>query len=166
MRRYEGLTAAGILALAAIAMRDSFPKAAWGATGPGAGFYPFWSAAMMAAAAFFVLIACFRMPAGGSLFASSQGPGAVAKLLVPMIVAVALINGLGFYIVSGAYMAIFARWIGGYGWRVVAGVGLGIPVALYLGFERGFRVPLPKSVFYGDALYDHFGLDLPIQLPF
>lgn len=160
------LTAAGIVVLAAIAMRDSFPKAGWGAAGPGAGFYPFWSAAMMAGAALFVLLASFRMPAGGSLFASSQGPAALAKLVVPMIVAVALINGLGFYIVSGAYMAIFARWIGGYRWPVVAGVGIGLPLALYLGFERAFRVPLPKSVFYGDGLYDYFGIDLPIQLPF
>ena len=147
-------------------MRDSFPKAAWGATGPGAGFYPFWSAAMMAVAAVLILVASLRTPRGGPLFASSQGPATLAKLVAPMIVAVALINGLGFYIVSGVYMALFARWIGGYRWGVVAAVGLGLPIALYFGFERGFRVPLPKSVLYGDGLYDYLGLDLPIQLPF
>ena len=154
------------MVLAVMAMRDSFPKAGWGAAGPGPGFYPFWSAAMMGTAGALILLASIRMRAGGSLFVSSQGPAVVAKLVVPMIVAVALINWLGLYIVSAGYMAFFARWVGHYRWRMVAALGIGLPLALYFGFERGFRVPLPKSMFYGDRLYDYLGLDLPIQLPF
>lgn len=152
--------------LAAVAMRDSFPKAGWAATGPGAGFYPFWSAAMMGIAAAFILLAGLRASAGGSLFASSRGAAVVAKLIVPMVVAVALIGWFGLYIVSGAYMALFARWVGRYRWIGVLVLGVGVPLVLYLAFERGFRVPLPKSVFYGQTLSDYLGVDVPLQLPF
>ena len=166
MRLYERLTAGALIALAFVAIRDSFPKAGWGASGPGAGFYPLWSAVMMSRAAAFILLPALRMPAGGRLFASSAGAGALAKLVVPMVVAVALIGWLGLYIVSGAYMALFARWVGRYRWLSVVVIGVGVPLALYLGFERGFRVPLPKSIFYGERLSDYLGVDIPLQLPF
>ena len=121
---------------------------------------------MVAIAAVFILLPALRMPPAGSLFASSQGAGALAKLVVPMIVAVALIGWLGFYITSGAYMALFARWVGRYRWLSVVVIGVAVPLALYLGFERGFRVPLPKSIFYGPTLSNYLGVDIPFQLPF
>lgn len=166
MARYERLTAIALIALAFLAMRDSFPKAGWASSGPGAGFYPFWSAAMMGAAAIFLLWSSLRKPVSGEFLASAEGATALIRLIVPMLVFVALMGWLGLYIVTGAYMALFARWVGGYRWLGVAALGLGTPLALYLGFERGFRVPLPKSVLYGDALSDWLGLTIPIQLPF
>ncbi len=67
------------------------------------------------------------------------------QLVVPMVVVVSLLPWLGFYIVSGLYMAFFARWLGRYPWISVLALGVVVPVALYLTFERGFKVPLPQE---------------------
>jgi hypothetical protein len=65
-----------------------------------------------------------------------------------MIAVAVAIPWLGFYVTSGVYMGGFARWLGSYRWHWVALIGLSVPLALYLCFEQGFRVPLPKSVLY------------------
>ena len=139
---------------AAVAMIDSRAGALVDTTGTqpggiGAGFYPFWSA--------FVVFACAGVVAykswqsrieGPPVFEGREGIISVLKLIVPMIVAIFAILWLGFYIVSGLYMALFARWIGRYNWLWVLLLALGMPAAIYAAFEIGFRVSLPKSVFY------------------
>jgi hypothetical protein len=65
-----------------------------------------------------------------------------------MIVAAFAILWLGFYIVTGAYMGFFARWIGHYKWRWVVLLAVLMPAAIYASFELGFRVSLPKSFLY------------------
>lgn len=69
-----------------------------------------------------------------------------------MVIMVGLINWLGFYLVSAAYLALFARWLGRYQWIWVAILAISIPLALYLSFEQGFKVPLPKSLFYTQGI--------------
>jgi hypothetical protein len=70
------------------------------------------------------------------------------KIALPMVVAVGLIEWLGFYIVTALYMGFFARFIGSYRWYWVIVIAIVFPLVIFLGFERGFRVSLPKSVFY------------------
>lgn len=148
MRKYEQVTAVALVLMAALAMNDSLKRAGWTSSGPDAGFYPFWSAAAMAAAAVAVLVTSFRVSTTGGIFESPEGARAFVRLLTPLVIAAGLISWLGFYVVSGAYMALFARWIGRYHWGYVLLLGLVVPLALYLTFERGFKVPLPKSMFY------------------
>ena len=69
-----------------------------------------------------------------------------------MIAMTAAIVWLGFYIVTGAFMGLFARWIGRYRWIWVLVLTVTMPLAIYLTFETGFRVTLPKSVFYDRGL--------------
>ena len=107
----------------------------------------------MGVAAAVVLVGSLRAPSQGRLFSSSEGGLTFVRLVLPMFVAVGLLNWLGFYIVSGLYMGYFGRWIGRYHWLAVAALALAVPVAIYLGFELGFRVPLPKSIFYDYGLY-------------
>lgn len=139
---------------AAVAMIDSRAGALVDTTGTqpggiGAGFYPFWSA--------FVVFACGAVVAykawvgrveGPPVFEGREGIFAVLKLILPMIVAVFAILWLGFYIVSGLYMGLFARWIGRYGWLWVVLLSVAMPAAIYAAFELGFRVSLPKSFLY------------------
>lgn len=152
MRYYERGTALALILIAAVAMNDSLRRSGWTSSGPDAGFYPFWSAAAMAAAALVVLVSSFRMPPRGSLFGSSEGVTALAQLLAPLFVLVWALPWVGFYVASGAYMAVFARWIGRYSWVWVVVIGLAVPLALFFMFERGFKVPLPKSYFYADGI--------------
>lgn len=144
----EVVTAALIVVVALLALADSFKTSGWTATGPDAGFYPFWSAMLMGVAAVVVLLRALRARVKRDFFGSREGAKAFWQLAIPMVFVVLLINWFGFYLVSGAYMAFFDRWIGRYRWPAVAALGVGIPLALYLSFEQGFRVPLPKSMFY------------------
>ncbi len=150
--RHEVVTTALLIVLAAIAIYDSFKRSGWTASGPDAGWYPFWSAAMMGIAAIVILVFALRKPAGKPFFESAEGARAFWQLVIPMALMVGLINWLGFYLVSALYMGFFARWIGKYHWIWIIVIAVSVPLALYLGFERAFQAPLPKSLFYSQGL--------------
>lgn len=154
MRRYEVGTAAAILLIAAVAMfdtrRGALPNVSGGAPGGLAGgFYPFWSAALVAAFSAFVVWRAYVLPQPAQgVFKDRASVSAVLTLVVPMIVAVALIPVLGFYLMTALYMGFFAATLGHYKWYWVLAIAVLFPLAIYLTFEVGFRVGLPKSIFY------------------
>lgn len=140
--------------VAAVAMFDS-RKGALITTDPnvpggiGAGFYPFWAGALMGGAMLVSMVLTWRSgPGGKGVFASREGAFAVLKLIVPVIATAFAMLWLGFYLASGLYMGFFARYIGRYKWVAVAASAILTPLAVYLIFELGFRVPLPKSILF------------------
>jgi hypothetical protein len=72
----------------------------------------------------------------------------VLWIVLPTIAAVALIGYLGFYVITALYMSFFAAVIGRYRWHWIPVIAVLFPLALYLIFEVGFRVGLPKSELY------------------
>jgi putative tricarboxylic transport membrane protein len=58
---------------------------------------------------------------------------------------VALVPWLGLYVSSLLLIAVFMKWLGRYGWALVAALAVGVPVAAYVMFEKWFLVPLPKG---------------------
>lgn len=144
-----------MILIAAVAMFDSRASALPDTTGKfpgglGPGFYPFWSAAMIAGAAVVVIYRWWNVAVdtGEGVFAKREAWTAPLKIALPMIVAVALIEWLGFYFVTALYMSFFARYIGRYRWIWVVVIAVAFPALIYLSFEKGFRVSLPKSIFY------------------
>jgi hypothetical protein len=154
VRPYQSATAAVFIAIAAIAMFDSRASALIDGTGRypggiGPGFYPFWAAAFIAAAGVLTLYrAITSEPSGAGVFAGRQSMLAVAQIVGPLLLATVALLWLGFYLVTALYMAFFARYIGQYRWAWVALIALAVPVAIFLSFELGFRVRLPKSQLY------------------
>ncbi|HEX9496550.1 MAG TPA: tripartite tricarboxylate transporter TctB family protein [Candidatus Limnocylindria bacterium] len=154
MRPYQVATAAAFAVLAAVAMIDSRAGALVDRTGTqpggiGAGFYPFWSATLVFLCACYVGYRAWVTPMPGTAaFENRAAVFAALKLIVPMVVATIAITWLGFYIVTGLYMGLFARWIGRYRWIWVIVITVVVPAAIYATFEVGFRVTLPKSFFY------------------
>lgn len=140
--------------LAAVAMFDSRAGALVDRTGTqpggiGAGFYPFWSAALVFACASYVGYRSWLTPVPGTAaFEDRAALFAALKLIIPMIVATVAIVWLGFYLVTALYMALFAKWIGRYRWYWVVVIMVLMPAAIYATFELGFRVSLPKSFLY------------------
>lgn len=140
--------------VAAVAMIDSRAGALVDRTGTqpggiGAGFYPFWSAALVFLCAAYVAYRSWLTPQPGTAaFEDRAALFAALKLIIPMIVATAAITWLGFYIVTALYMGLFARWIGRYQWIWVVAIAVLTPAAIYGAFEIGFRVALPKSFLY------------------
>jgi hypothetical protein len=154
VRPYELATAAAFIAIAGLAMFDSRATALIDTTGRypggiGPGFYPFWAAAAMAIAGTYILATARRpQEAGQVAFQNRAAVMSVAKLVGPMLVATVALLWLGFYVVSCLYVGFFARSIGRYRWLWVGAAAIAVPLAIYLTFELGFRVRLPKSVLY------------------
>ena len=67
------------------------------------------------------------------------------RCVVPTAIYVALIPWIGIYVASMLLIAVFMRWLGRYGWRLIAAIAVGVPVVTFLIFEKWFLVPLPKG---------------------
>jgi len=142
------------MVIAAVAMFDTrkgaLPDIAGGAPGGlSGGFYPFWSAAVLLVFGALVALRSLTTPqAATGVFKDRQSVTSVLTLAVPMVVAVALIPYLGFYLMTGLYMGFFAAVLGRYKWYWVLAIAVLFPLVIYAIFELGFRVALPKSIFY------------------
>jgi hypothetical protein len=158
VRRYQVATAAVIMVIAAVAMFDSradwLPEDVAGVPGGlGAGFYPFWAAALVFLSGLVVIQRTLVTPqAKAGPFTSRADVLVVLRVVVPMVVATVLLVWLGFYIVTAAYVAFFMWYIGRYAVWWDAAAGLTLAVIFYMIFERVFLVSLPKSIFYGGVL--------------
>ena len=172
MRPYQVATAAAIVLIAAVAMFDSraaFSPSAGTAIGDvGSRWYPFWAAAIMGAAALVVAYRTLTTPQSAKgVFAGRQSVFAVIKLALPMLLFATLIRGigisaesgdvtlvpaLGFYGATALYMGFFALYIGRYRWFWIPVIAISFPLVIFLAFELGFRVSLPKTFLYESGI--------------
>jgi hypothetical protein len=144
-RSVEIGTAAAMLLFAAIVVYGSLQAGInWGAEGPRAGFFPFYVAVVIAVASLYNLARIFIDGAPG-LFAEWAQLRQVLWVIVPTTIYVFIIPWLGLYVASIVLIAVCMKWLGRYGWAMVAAVSIGTMVTTYLMFERWFLVPLPKG---------------------
>ena len=115
-------------------------------SGPAPGYFPYYIAMMLALAADVNLLAAALLQKGdGGTFVSRRAFGSVLSVLLPTIAFVALISFLGIYVAAAIFIAAFMMFFGREPvWRAAL-VGVGIPLALFMMFERWFLVPLPKG---------------------
>lgn len=112
-------------------------------------WYPFWAAFIVALGSAVVAYQSLTRPQPTEgVFAGEGSVAAVLRLVIPMLVYVISFRWLGFYISTALFMGFFAQFIGRYKpyWSLASAVIT--PLAIYLMFEVGFRLLLPKSVFY------------------
>lgn len=124
----------------------------WAVEGPQAGFFPFWVAALIIVASVINMAKAYASQ-DRKLFSDWGQLTQVGKVLAPTTVYVFAVPWLGIYLASALLVAGFMRWIGRYGWVMVATVSIALPVVAYVTFEKWFLVPLPKG-----PIEDFFGL--------
>lgn len=115
------------------------------------GWYPFWSAVVIALAGAFVAYeSLVRAQPGEGAFRDRASVFAFARMVAPMVVITYLMSDrlLGFYLASGLYVTYFARFTTRYRWIWSLAAGVAIPIVLFLVFEVGFRAVFPKSFLY------------------
>lgn len=117
----------------------------WGAEGPKAGFFPFYVGLLIIASGLVNLYQAVTGQFGGGLFANWGQLRQVMAVVVPTTVYVAAIPFVGIYITSGILIGFFMRWLGRYGWGMVASIAMAVPLVTFVVFERWFLVPLPKG---------------------
>jgi putative tricarboxylic transport membrane protein len=144
-RTMEMLVALGFLALSAAVIVDSVRVGrGWGADGPEAGFYPFYVALLLGAAAGSVLLREWRSDRQ-QLFVGSLELRRVLAVLLPSAAYILLVLILGIYVASALFLVGFMRLQGKYAWSRALLLGLSVPLIMFALFELGFALPLPKG---------------------
>jgi putative tricarboxylic transport membrane protein len=118
----------------------------WGVEGPKPGFFPFYVSLFIIGASLYNL-AQFTVLGGiqQGLFSSWEQLRRVLSVVVPASIYVALVPFLGMYVSSILLITVFMMWLGGYNaWRTLP-IAIGVPVVVYIVFERYFQIPLPKG---------------------
>ncbi|MEI8304163.1 MAG: tripartite tricarboxylate transporter TctB family protein [Burkholderiales bacterium] len=143
----ELITSLFFMAVGVVVAVDSHRiGAGWAEDGPQAGYFPFYIGLALAAAGLVGVIDALRAGIGaGDAFASREQLGRVAQVFVPTAIYVAAIYGLGIYLASALFIGYFMRRHGGFGWPLVGAVAVGVPLLLFMLFERWFLVSLPKG---------------------
>lgn len=164
VRAVDAATAIVIFVIGAIVMFDSYRiGAGWAPDGPEAGYFPFYIGLILCIASLVNFAHALREKGsadGGESFVSVHSLKLIMSVLIPTIVYVLLIagagpvGGLGIYMASAVFIAVFMLWLGKYRWGITLAVSTGVPVVFFLMFEIWFKVPLPKGPL--EAL---FGLD-------
>ena len=117
----------------------------WGAEGPKAGFFPFYVGLLILLSTAINFAQIMRAHSEGGLFADWGQLRQVLSVLVPTTIYVALVPWIGIYVASVLLIAVFMSWLGRYGWGMVTGVSIGVPLVTFVVFEKWFLVPLPKG---------------------
>lgn len=117
----------------------------WGLNGPEAGFFPFWLAAGLAGCSALIVLQAARRTDGAQPFVTWEALKGVLQVAGPLAAFVGLVYGVGFYLGAALYIGYYTRVAGRHRWPVVGAMTLGVPIVIFLLFERWLLVPLPKG---------------------
>lgn len=119
----------------------------WADDGPRAGYFPFYIGCLLTFAGLFVTAETLLRwkKIGNATFVTGERLKPVLLMLLPSIAFVVLIAWLGIYVAAFIYIGAFMLWQGKYGWLPTIAVSAGLPLVLFLVFEKWFLVPLPKG---------------------
>ena len=151
VRLWEVIVAVCFLAFGGVVAWDSHRLgSSWGSDGPQAGYFPFYIGVIIIASALVNLYFALRSgEAGRKTFVEWGQLKLILAVMLPSIVYVALIEnpwyGMGIYVPSALFIAVYMRVLGKYHWFKIAAVSVGVMVAFFLAFEIWFQVPLPKG---------------------
>ncbi len=110
----------------------------WGAEGPRAGFFPFYIGVAIVISGVVNLWNAVRPDAPGGIFAEWSQLWQVMLVVIPATIYAFAVGFIGIYISSAIFIAWFMRWLGKYSWAMVAPVAIGMPIIVYIVFEKVF----------------------------
>ena len=150
VRLWEVVVATCFLVFGSVVAWDSHRLgASWGSDGPQAGYFPFYIGVFIIVSSVINLLASLRMAGGTEAFVRWGQLRLILAVMLPSILYVALIDnpwyGLGIYVPSALFIAVYMRVLGKYGWLRIAAVSIGVILAFFMSFEVWFQVPLPKG---------------------
>ena len=123
--------------------------------GPAPGYFPFYIAVALGVSSLINLISAIRAPGPSGVFVGLRPFGRVLAVLIPSLVFIAMIGGieigpldvpgLGIYVASAIFILCFMLVIGRENFFKAVAISVGVPLVLFMMFERWFLVPLPKG---------------------
>jgi hypothetical protein len=141
-----GVALALIVVGTVVAVDSERIGAGWGPDGPQAGYFPFYIGILLTIAGISVLLNVLRLwKKHLRPFVTYAELGQVLSVLVPTAIFVAVIYFLGIYVASAIFIGWFMITHGKFGKPLVAAISIGVPLMLFMLFEKWFLVPLPKG---------------------
>jgi len=139
--------AAIVFALGALVLYESHELgSSWGSDGPEAGYFPFYIGLLICISAAVVFVqSALRFRSDAKIFVERGQLKQVMIVLVPTVAYVVGVDLIGIYVSALAFISLFMRFVGKYGWLRSALVGVGVSVTAFLLFEVWFKIPLPKG---------------------
>ncbi|MBP8307261.1 MAG: tripartite tricarboxylate transporter TctB family protein [Burkholderiaceae bacterium] len=135
-----------VLVGAIVAIDSRRIGAGWAEDGPQAGYFPFYIGLALAAAGLVTLYDALRVESKWNRsFATREQLARIGQVFVPTCIYVAGIYLIGIYFASAVFIGYFMKRHGNFRWPMLAGVSIGVPLALFMLFERWFLVSLPKG---------------------
>jgi hypothetical protein len=120
--------------------------ASWTSDGPGAGYFPFYIGLVLCISALGVMVqARLASTRDDAVFVDSKQLGLVMQVLLPALVYALVVWGLGLYVASAIYIALFMILLGKYPALKSLLLALAISVFFFVLFEVWFKVPLYKG---------------------
>jgi putative tricarboxylic transport membrane protein len=144
-------TAVVLMGLSGVVLYDATRLGVgWADEGPRSGFFPFWLGVALLLCCIGIVVQALRRSAQRPFVTRAQLVP-VAKVLIPAAGFVFLTDppgapdGLGLYVASALYLAVYMRGVGRHAWPTVFAVSVLIPLLTFVIFERWFLVPMPKG---------------------
>ncbi len=144
-----------LLALAGLLAFDNWRTGmSWDATGPQAGYFPFYLSMILAGASLYGIVKELAARAGGGEpFVRREQLSRVLQVLVPTIAFCVLMQWLGLYVASFLLIAGFMIVVGRIAaWKSLLASAL-FSIAMFITFEIAFDVIMPKGPV--EALFGH-----------
>ena len=118
----------------------------WSVDGPQAGYFPFYIAMLICFSSVVIGVqSLFRLKRDTQVFVQREQLKQVLVILVPSTVYVLGVQYLGIYVSSAAFICLFMRIVGQYGWMRSVVVGVAVSAVAFVMFEIWFTIPLPKG---------------------
>lgn len=155
MRKAGLVFAAALVVVGVVFLREATRlPTGWTPSGPGPGFFPFWLAAGFTVSALAVLVREWGVNhSKEEPFLPEGAAKRIVVVFLPMVAIVAFLHYFGIYLGGLLYLLGYTRLVGRHPWPLVLVVSVGVPLVLFMVFERWFLMPMPKGILLEWLLY-------------
>ena len=152
MQKADTIVALGILFIGIIVMVDTgMLGSGWGMSGPEPGFFPFYMGLGVVLCSLFVFLKAFKaykkeVPGTGKRLIAKGGLAPILWVLIPSLGMVLLTELIGLHLATVLFLMFYMRVVGNIQWTTVVLVGLMLPLATFIVFDKLFLIPMPEGL--------------------
>ncbi len=152
MQRADSIVALLLMLIGLIVLADTIRLGfGWGMSGPEPGFFPFYMALGVILGSFFVFLKAFKAyrkeaPGSGKRLIAEGGLVPILWVLLPSVGMILLTELIGLHLATVIFLIFYMRVVGKIPWPKVVLVGLMLPLATFIVFDKLFLIPMPEGL--------------------
>lgn len=155
-KKADIITALILMLFGLIVAYDALDKGVgWAAEGPRAGFFPFVMALLVIGGTAIVIRQAMKGTSslkGTKRFVEAGGMKPIMIVIIPAVLMILLTEVIGLYLAAIIYLVGYIKWAGNHSWRTSLLIGIVVPLASYLVFDKFFLIPMPMGLYGAQIL--------------